>query len=171
MMGLRLSGVAAWWAWRTVYLMKLPGLDRKIRVGFAWALDLFFPPDLVQLRVGRSSGVDHEHFEPGQIVFEEGDVGDRFYIIVKGSADVVRHGGDAGSGEELLATLGKGQYFGELALLRRTTRSATVRCREAMDVISVEKGDLLALLENLPEMLGDVEERIASYRSPPDSAA
>ena len=168
MMGLRLSGFAAWWAWRTVYLMKLPGLDRKIRVGFAWLLDLFFPPDLVQLRIGRSSGVDHEHFEPGQVVFEEGDVGDRLYIIVKGSADVVRRragadGGKATEREELLATLGKGQYFGELALLRRATRSATVRCREAMDVISVEKGDFLALLENLPELLGDVEGKMASY--------
>ncbi|HUP25301.1 MAG TPA: FAD-dependent oxidoreductase [Thermoanaerobaculia bacterium] len=168
-LGLRLSGFAAWWAWRTVYLMKLPGIDRKIRVGFAWALDLFFPPDLVQLRVGRSSGVDHEHFEPGQIVFEQGDVGDRLYIIVKGTADVVR--ARDGEGEELLATLGKGQYFGELALLQRTTRSATVRCREAMDVISVEKGDFLALLENLPEMLGDVEERLASYRQQPDPPA
>jgi NADH dehydrogenase len=158
--GMRLSGFAARWAWRTVYLMKLPGLDRKIRVGFAWALDLFFPPDLVQLRIGRSSGVDHEHFEPGQIVFEEGDVGDRLYIIVKGTAEVVR---TRDAREELLNTLGKGQYFGELALLRRTTRSATVRCRDAMDVISVEKGDFLALLENLPEMLGDVEERIAGY--------
>jgi NADH dehydrogenase len=167
-LGMRLSGFAAWWAWRTVYLMKLPGFDRKIRVGFAWALDLFFPPDLVQLRVGRSSGIDHEHFEPGQNVFEEGDVGDRLYIVVKGSADVVR----ARDGrEEHLATLSKGQYFGELALLHRTTRSATVRCREAMDVISVEKGDFLALLENLPEMLGDVEEKIASYRQQPDPPA
>jgi NADH dehydrogenase len=167
-LGMRLSGFAAWWAWRTVYLMKLPGLDRKIRVGFAWALDLFFPPDLVQLRVGRSSGIDHEHFEPGQKVFEQGDVGDRLYIIVKGSADVVRA---RDGGEEHLATLSKGQYFGELALLHRTTRSATVRCRDAMDVISVEKGDFLALLENLPEMLGDVEEKIASYRQQPEPPA
>jgi NADH dehydrogenase len=161
MFGMRLSGLLAWLVWRTVYLMKLPGLDRKIRVGFSWFLDFFFPPDLIQLRTGKSSGVNHEHFEPGQCVFEEGDLGDRLYIIVRGRADVVR---GRGSGEELLATLGKGQYFGELALMHRCPRSATVRCRDAMDVISIDKGDFEALVENLPELLGDVQERERSYQ-------
>src|SRR5207249_10104874 len=38
--GVKLSGFLAWWLWRTIYLMKLPGLDRKIRVAAAWTLDL-----------------------------------------------------------------------------------------------------------------------------------
>ena len=35
-----------WWMWRTVYLSKLPGLDKKIRVAFDWTLDLLFPKDV-----------------------------------------------------------------------------------------------------------------------------
>lgn len=48
--GFRFSGFFAWWLWRTVYLMKLPGLERKLRVALDWTLDLFFPRDIVFLR-------------------------------------------------------------------------------------------------------------------------
>ena len=41
--GFNFSGFFAWWLWRTVYLSKLPGLDKKIRVAFDWTLDLLFP--------------------------------------------------------------------------------------------------------------------------------
>jgi NADH dehydrogenase len=41
--GFNFSGFFAWWMWRTVYLSKLPGLDKKIRVAFDWTLDLLFP--------------------------------------------------------------------------------------------------------------------------------
>jgi NADH dehydrogenase len=45
--GVRFSGVLAWLLWRTVYWGKLPGLDRKARVGMDWLLDVVFPPDVV----------------------------------------------------------------------------------------------------------------------------
>src|SRR5213075_510683 len=44
--GYNFSGFFAWWLWRTVYLSKLPGLDKKIRVAFDWTLDLLFPKDV-----------------------------------------------------------------------------------------------------------------------------
>jgi beta-phosphoglucomutase family hydrolase len=50
--GRQISGLLAWFLWRTVYLSKLPGLDRKIRVGTDWLLDLLFPPDLIALHAG-----------------------------------------------------------------------------------------------------------------------
>jgi NADH dehydrogenase len=48
--GLKFSGFFAWWLWRTVYLLKLPGIERKVRVALDWTLDLFFPRDIVYLR-------------------------------------------------------------------------------------------------------------------------
>src|SRR2546430_4812174 len=44
--GFNFSGFFAWWMWRTVYLSKLPGLDKKVRVAFDWTLDLLFPQDV-----------------------------------------------------------------------------------------------------------------------------
>lgn len=53
-MGVRVSGFLAWLLWRGIYLMKLPGLDRKIRVATDWLLDLVLPPDIVQLKTERA---------------------------------------------------------------------------------------------------------------------
>jgi len=54
-MGFKLSGFPAWWLWRTVYLLKMPGLGRKVRVALDWTLDLLFKRDDVQLGVHRTA--------------------------------------------------------------------------------------------------------------------
>ena len=46
--GVRFSGLLAWMMWRAIYLSKLPGLERKVRVFVDWSIDLFFPRDTVQ---------------------------------------------------------------------------------------------------------------------------
>ena len=46
-----MTGFPAWFLWRTYYLLRLPGLDRKIRVAFNWTLQLLFPRDISELRV------------------------------------------------------------------------------------------------------------------------
>jgi NADH dehydrogenase len=45
---IRFSGLLAWFLWRTIYLTKLPGLERKTRVLIDWTIELFFPRDIVQ---------------------------------------------------------------------------------------------------------------------------
>jgi NADH dehydrogenase len=49
--GTILTGFVAWLLWRTYYLLRLPGLDRKVRVGLDWALGLIFRRDIAQLRI------------------------------------------------------------------------------------------------------------------------
>jgi NADH dehydrogenase len=51
--GVTLSGFIAWWIYRTYYLLQLPRLEKRLRIVFDWTLDLFFPPVLVQLKVGQ----------------------------------------------------------------------------------------------------------------------
>jgi NADH dehydrogenase len=45
---MRFSGLLAWFMWRGIYLSKLPGIERKIRVLMDWTIELFFPRDIVQ---------------------------------------------------------------------------------------------------------------------------
>jgi len=47
-MGMNFSGFVAWWLWRSIYLSKLPGFEKKVRVALEWTLDLFFNKDFVQ---------------------------------------------------------------------------------------------------------------------------
>ena len=53
-MGVNFSGFIAWWMWRTIYLSKLPRLEKKVRVALGWALDLFFSKDLVQFKTNEA---------------------------------------------------------------------------------------------------------------------
>jgi NADH dehydrogenase len=160
-LGVKLSGFVAWWVWRTIYLMKMPGWGRRLKVASSWTLDLILPPDLVELRTGRSQGLSQEHFEPGQEVFRQGDLGDRLYIILSGEAEVSR----AEDGQErVLARLGPGQCFGEMALVNATARNATVKCLSAMDVLSLPKKDFAVLAANLPDLRQSFE-RLAGERA------
>ncbi len=160
--GIRLSGFVAWFLWRTVYWWKLPGLDRKIKVGFAWFLDLLIPPEAVQLRVGTSQGVSQVHYEPGDVVFRQGDLGDSLYIILDGEAEVLIE--DHGQ-ERVVAHMGPGEHFGEMALLSQEARTATIRCTQPMNALALQKADFNALASNIPEMRKSfariMEERIA----------
>ncbi len=57
--GYRFAGLLAWLMWRTIYLSKLPTLEKRVRVGLDWLLDLFFPPDIVQtIDFGRETKED-----------------------------------------------------------------------------------------------------------------
>jgi NADH dehydrogenase len=59
-MGYRFSGFLAWLMWRGIYLSKLPTLDKQVRVGLDWLLDIFFPPDIVQtIDFGHTGTVEH----------------------------------------------------------------------------------------------------------------
>jgi len=161
MFGVNISGFFAWFMWRSIYLMKLPGWGRRLKLAASWTLDVVLPPDLVQLKLTSSTGISHEHFEPGEEVFRQGDIGDRIYIIASGQAEVAR--GESGL-EAVLARLGPGEYFGEMALLNRTTRNATVRCLEPLDVLSIHKREFNTLAANLPAMRESFE-RVMAQRS------
>ena len=52
--GLKFSGFLAWWLWRTIYLAKLPRLEKKVRVALDWTLDMLFAKDLVQFGTRRA---------------------------------------------------------------------------------------------------------------------
>jgi MFS family permease len=72
----------------------------------------------------------------GEAVFQRGDAGDRFYVIDSGGAVV----GDDGETKRL----GPGDFFGEIALLRETPRTATVRAADELRLFALERDDFLA---------------------------
>jgi NADH:quinone reductase (non-electrogenic) len=58
-LGINFSGFIAWWLWRTIYLSKLPGFEKKVRVALDWTLDLLFAKDLVQFLTLRAPTISH----------------------------------------------------------------------------------------------------------------
>ena len=159
-LGFKLSGFLAWWLWRTIYLLKLPGLDRKLRVATDWTLDLVLPPDIVQFKTDRALGVRREYFEPGQVIFREGDRGDWLYVVTEGEVEVLK--AVSGRGAAPVRRLGSGDCFGEIALVSDTPRSATVRAVSATNVLAVDREAFQAMFASLPPLRGFLEQLIAS---------
>lgn len=150
-MGIRFKGLFAWFVWRTIYLSKFPGLDRQIRIAMDWTLDLVLPRDITQVRIFQPEAVLQEHFHPGEIIFDKGDFGDKFYSIVKGEAEIVVDG-------EVLTTVREGKIFGEFALIENSPRTAAVRAKTAVDVISVARPAFKHLVTHLPGVRGAIED-------------
>jgi NADH dehydrogenase len=64
-LGFRFSGIVAWLLWRAIYLGKLPGVQKKIRVALDWALDLVFSKDIVELPTLPSKTMSEIEARPG----------------------------------------------------------------------------------------------------------
>lgn len=141
--GIKLSGFIAWLMWRNVYLMKLPGWDRKVRVGLDWGLDLMFPPELSYINLNRTHVVNQAHYEPGDFIIRQGDVGDQFYVVVSGEVEVFR---ELPNGQTVpLSRLGQGEYFGETALLTGKRRDASVRAIGPVNVMCIGREEFSSL--------------------------
>ncbi|HEY5288206.1 MAG TPA: Crp/Fnr family transcriptional regulator [Solirubrobacteraceae bacterium] len=98
---------------------------------------------IAQLAVPRS-------FEPGQIVFREGDASDTCYVVRSGRARAIREHADGRT--ITLATFGPGDIFGELAMFEDELRSATVEAVQDTSVVAVLGPDMRRLMVEHPEI-------------------
>ena len=89
-------------------------------------------------------------FEPGEVVFKEGDEGSTCYIVRSGRARAVREHPDGRS--ITLAHFGPGDIFGEMAMLDGERRSATVETTEGTEAIAILSTDMHRLLREYPDI-------------------
>jgi CRP/FNR family transcriptional regulator, cyclic AMP receptor protein len=114
---------------------------RPLNLGDIW---LFSACSAGQLRtIARS--VEEISVPTGSVLVEEGTIGREFFFIVEGTASVRRKG-------RKIATLGPGRYFGELALLDRKPRSATVVAETDMTLLVLEQRAFNGLLDAMPAL-------------------
>ena len=158
--GLELSGFVAWWLYRTFYLLQLPRIERKLRVVTDWTLDLIFPPDIVKVDIDRPHGTSRRHFEAGDYIYQKGDISSEFYVVVDGEVEVLR---EDDRGESQLATLGVGEYFGEISLLNGVPHSSSVRARTRAEILVMTGEDFLALVSS-SSLFGDLLREVVQRR-------
>ena len=82
--------------------------------------------------------------EPGDLLFEEGDEDDRFYVVTAGAVEIVKH--VPGGGEEKLAVRRAGHAFGEMALLNNAPRFATARVARECECMTLSRDDFERLM-------------------------
>ena len=74
--------------------------------------------------------------KPGEIVFQEGETGDQMFIIQEGKVKVTRN---LGGREHMLSTLGKGDFFGEMAIVNNVRRTATVTAVSEVQLLAFNR--------------------------------
>jgi CRP/FNR family transcriptional regulator, cyclic AMP receptor protein len=96
--------------------------------------------------------------EQGRELVREGDFSYEFMAIEEGEAEVTRHG-------EHLADLGPGDFFGEIGLLEKTLRTATVTAKTPMRLVTLTGWDLKRMERHIPEAVERVRATLEDRRS------
>ncbi|MBL8835528.1 MAG: ion transporter [Alphaproteobacteria bacterium] len=98
-----------------------------------------------------------ERVESGEVIVYKGDAADRMYFVLTGEIEVAAASGPL--------VMGVGDYFGEMGLIERTTRSATVTARTACTLLTLMDRDFWALIETQPELEAQVRANIERRRA------
>jgi len=103
------------------------------------------------------------HFDENQEIFHQGDPGDRAYVVIEGEVDVIL---ESAAGSTVVATLGRNQLFGEMALLSKTPRTTTLRARTPLVLLSINQDVFMRMVEENSDiaiaMMRVLAERLAS---------
>jgi len=92
---------------------------------------------------------DSTEFKAGDIIFSEGDAADFMYVMRSGEVEIVVNG-------TVVDTVGSGGIFGEMALIDRAPRSATVRCKTDCSVLQLDERRFLFFVDETPFFALDV---------------
>jgi CRP/FNR family cyclic AMP-dependent transcriptional regulator len=90
-------------------------------------------------------------FRKGEIVFHQGDPGDALFILASGSVKVVLPSEESAE-PAIVAVLGPGEFFGELAILDGAPHSATIAALESTETLVLRRDTFLGLIDNEPEL-------------------
>jgi ATP-binding cassette subfamily B protein len=100
----------------------------------------------------------NENVPADRVVVQQGDPGDRFYLVVRGRLSVKYH--EPGATDETVAILQDGDHFGEIALLRSVPRVATVTTESPTLLLSLARKHFLDVLERAPDVRRSLEETV-----------
>jgi CRP/FNR family cyclic AMP-dependent transcriptional regulator len=151
----------------------------NFRIDLRTKRDLFLEQKLSPLEINLLSSLSKERkLRPGEMLFHEGDPGDAMYVVLEGKVRISKQ--IKGAGEEALAILERGDYFGEMALIDRQPRSADAKAHDAsgavvlqipkdvveglLDIRKVSAVRLLMILCNLvSKRLREIDDKLVTW--------
>jgi MFS family permease len=144
----------------------LAEIDRRapvpvVEIALLRSLPLFAPLGAPSLE-GLAHGLSELEVRAGTVVIREGEPGDRFYVVAEGELE-------AGAAGRRLRRLGRGEAFGEIALLRDVPRTATVTACTDARLYALDKPSFLSSVASHPRASGEAE-RLISERLPSQHA-
>jgi len=154
-------------SWRRLRRLDTTMVGLDLEVGLLRGVQMFAPlplPVVEQL----ARGLEQVSVPAGRTVFEQNDEGDRFYVIEEGTVEVLGDGVP-------VTTLGPGEVFGEIALLRRVPRTATVRARTDLQLQSLTGDRFLTAVTGVPasahQARAHIDEQLDRFSPAPDKSS
>jgi NADH:ubiquinone reductase (H+-translocating) len=154
--GMKFSGLIAWFLWRSVYLLKIPTLRRKLNVVVDWTWDIFFKPNVVQVRPSICQRFRQAHYAAGDFVCRKGEPGTAFFVTKAGTAGLYMD--EAAS--RPLTIFSKGDIFGVGAFDAagdHSTYPTSVKAETSLDAVVLDRADFDSLAESLGALQRDLE--------------
>ena len=109
-----------------------------------------------------------QYYPAGVDICQEGETGDSMFILADGEVNVIVHASDK---EEIhIDIVGAGNYFGEMALLGETTRTATIRTRTACQTLQISHTEFLPIAHRNPKLLRSLLRQIIGHLRTNDQA-
>ena len=106
-----------------------------------------------------ASIADEIDLPEGKVLIQEGDTGREFFVLVEGTADVERGGGK-------IASIGAGDFFGEIALIAKTPRNATITTTSSVRALVITDRAFRQLLDHAPQIQIGVLTALAERLAP-----
>jgi NADH dehydrogenase len=136
--------------------MKIPSIRRKLNVVVEWTWDIFFKPNVVQVRIAQQQRFKQAHYAAGDFVCRKGEPVAGIFVVKAGSAGLYMDE----AARTALVTWTKGDHFGEVAFLEgaaHPTYPASVKAETPLDLIVVDRADFSRLAESLGVLQKDLE--------------
>jgi CRP-like cAMP-binding protein len=110
-------------------------------------------------------------YAKGDVIFRQGEMGDCMYVIQKGEVEAIA---EADGREIRLRTMGRNEFFGEMALFEKETRTATIRATKPTRLLTIDKKNFLGgihedpslafrIVQTMSHRIRDLTERLANY--------
>lgn len=124
--------------------------DLHIVANLLKSIDLFKELD-EQVHAEIIKHITLDYFPAEFVIFKEGEVGDKMFIIKTGMVKIY-HAGDSPSFDKEVAILGDNDFFGEMALFEESPRNATAKTLEPTQVFILKKEDFINLISSNPKV-------------------
>ncbi|MHC4859348.1 MAG: cyclic nucleotide-binding domain-containing protein [Planctomycetota bacterium] len=98
-------------------------------------------------------------YQDGDVIIRHREKGHCRYVVQSGTVEVIR---EEGSREVVIAELGEGDFFGEMALFEKDVRSATVRAKGEVTILTVDRKTLLGRIQKDPTLAFRLLEKMSS---------
>jgi CRP/FNR family transcriptional regulator, cyclic AMP receptor protein len=116
----------------------------------------------IKLQTEKFSSDSIRKFDPGEVIFREGEDSREMFVVLEGTVEVVKTVGGSGSKTEIrLARIARGEFLGEMSLLESLPRSATARAVDHVKLLAIQPGGFLLKIRRDPTFAFEIMQSLS----------